>query len=98
MDQLDRFGSNGNPEESADFTIWLRENVGACGFEPQTPTVSKQRSTCRKSNNTAVSLVFSALPDQLPDQPGEFKAGSGYDLVTGIGVPNIRELIRALTQ
>ena len=28
---------------------------------------------------------------------GEFKAGSGYDLVTGIGVPNIKNLIQALT-
>lgn len=29
---------------------------------------------------------------------GAFAAGTGYDLVTGIGVPNIKELIRALTQ
>jgi kumamolisin len=29
---------------------------------------------------------------------GEFSAGPGYDMVTGIGVPNINELIRALTQ
>jgi len=28
---------------------------------------------------------------------GEFKAGSGYDLVTGIGVPRIKNLIQALT-
>jgi kumamolisin len=29
---------------------------------------------------------------------GAFAAGPGYDMVTGIGVPNIKELIRALTQ
>ncbi len=29
---------------------------------------------------------------------GEFSAGLGYDMVTGIGVPNVNELIRALTQ
>jgi kumamolisin len=29
---------------------------------------------------------------------GEFSAGPGYDMVTGIGVPNVKELIRALTQ
>ena len=29
---------------------------------------------------------------------GAFKAGPGYDLVTGIGVPNVKELIRTLTQ
>jgi kumamolisin len=29
---------------------------------------------------------------------GQYCAGSGYDLVTGIGVPNVRELINALTQ
>lgn len=28
---------------------------------------------------------------------GKFKAGSGYDLVTGIGVPRIKNLIQALT-
>jgi kumamolisin len=28
---------------------------------------------------------------------GEFNAGSGYDLVTGIGVPRIKNLIQALT-
>lgn len=28
---------------------------------------------------------------------GEFSAGPGYDMVTGIGVPNVKELIRALT-
>ena len=27
-----------------------------------------------------------------------FKAGSGYDMVTGIGVPDVKELIRVLTQ
>jgi kumamolisin len=29
---------------------------------------------------------------------GAFNAGLGYDRVTGIGVPNVKELIRALTQ
>jgi len=29
---------------------------------------------------------------------GAFAAKSGYDMVTGVGVPNIKELIRALTQ
>jgi len=29
---------------------------------------------------------------------GAFSAGPGYDMVTGIGVPNIKELIRVLTQ
>jgi kumamolisin len=29
---------------------------------------------------------------------GAFSSGPGYDLVTGIGVPNVAELIRALTQ
>jgi kumamolisin len=29
---------------------------------------------------------------------GAYSAGPGYDMVTGIGVPNLKELIRALTQ
>jgi kumamolisin len=29
---------------------------------------------------------------------GGFNAGKGYDMVTGIGVPNVRELIQALTK
>lgn len=29
---------------------------------------------------------------------GAFSAGPGYDLVTGIGVPNVKELIRSVTQ
>jgi kumamolisin len=29
---------------------------------------------------------------------GAFNAGTGYDLVTGIGVPNLKELIKALTK
>jgi kumamolisin len=29
---------------------------------------------------------------------GQYDAGSGYDLVTGIGVPDVRELIRELTK
>jgi hypothetical protein len=48
--------------------------VGAWGFEPQISAVSKHRCTFQKSNNTAVSLGFSALPDQLPDQPAQLPA------------------------
>jgi kumamolisin len=29
---------------------------------------------------------------------GAFNAGPGYDMVTGIGVPNVNSLIAALTQ
>jgi kumamolisin len=29
---------------------------------------------------------------------GAFEAGPGYDMVTGVGVPNVKELIRALTR
>jgi kumamolisin len=29
---------------------------------------------------------------------GAFHAGPGYDMVTGIGVPNIKELISSLTK
>ena len=29
---------------------------------------------------------------------GAFQAGPGYDMITGIGVPNVKELIQALTQ
>jgi hypothetical protein len=32
---------NGNPEECGDFAILLISLVGAWGFEPQTPTVSR---------------------------------------------------------
>src|SRR5439155_1979627 len=28
---------------------------------------------------------------------GAFNAGAGYDLVTGLGVPNVKELVKALT-
>jgi hypothetical protein len=28
---------------------------------------------------------------------GDFSAGPGYDLVTGPGVPNVKELMKALT-
>jgi kumamolisin len=28
---------------------------------------------------------------------GAYKAGHGYDMVTGIGVPNVKNLIAALT-
>jgi kumamolisin len=35
--------------------------------------------------------------DIVSGSNGAFDAGPGYDLVTGIGVPNIAELMRALT-
>jgi hypothetical protein len=28
---------------------------------------------------------------------GDFSAGPGYDHVTGLGVPNVKELMKALT-
>jgi len=39
----------------------------------------------------------SAFRDIQVGSNGAFKAGPGYDLVTGIGVPNVKELILALT-
>jgi kumamolisin len=39
-----------------------------------------------------------AFRDIKTGNNGAFQAGPGYDLVTGIGVPNVKELIRALTQ
>jgi kumamolisin len=36
--------------------------------------------------------------DLVAGNNGAFDAGAGYDLVTGIGVPNVKELIQALTQ
>jgi len=38
-----------------------------------------------------------AFRDVVGGSNGVFKAVAGYDLVTGIGVPNVRELIKALT-
>ena len=38
MDRLDRFGSTATPK-SLRICDLLNELVGACGFEPQTPTV-----------------------------------------------------------
>jgi kumamolisin len=40
----------------------------------------------------------SSFRDLLAGSNGEFHAGAGYDMVTGIGVPNVKELIRVLTQ
>lgn len=40
----------------------------------------------------------SSFRDIQTGSNGAFAASSGYDLVTGIGVPNIKELILALTQ
>jgi kumamolisin len=39
----------------------------------------------------------SSFRDIQTGSNGAFTASSGYDMVTGIGVPNIKELIRALT-
>jgi kumamolisin len=43
-------------------------------------------------------LGTAALRDIVQGSNGAFSAGPGYDMVTGIGVPNIQELIRALTR
>jgi kumamolisin len=40
----------------------------------------------------------SSFRDIQTGNNGEFNAAPGYDLITGIGVPNVRELIRTLTQ
>jgi kumamolisin len=40
----------------------------------------------------------SSFRDVVAGSNGAFDAGTGYDLVTGIGVPNVKELIQALTQ
>jgi kumamolisin len=40
----------------------------------------------------------SSFRDLVAGSNGAFDAGAGYDLVTGIGVPNVKELIQALTQ
>jgi len=39
-----------------------------------------------------------AFRDIKSGSNGQFTAGPGYDLVTGIGVPNVKELINALTK
>ena len=38
-----------------------------------------------------------AFRDIKSGSNGAFQAGSGYDMITGIGVPNVKELIKALT-
>jgi kumamolisin len=40
----------------------------------------------------------SSFRDIKTGNNGAFTATPGYDMVTGIGVPNIKELIKALTQ
>jgi kumamolisin len=40
----------------------------------------------------------SSFRDIQQGNDGAFQAGEGYGMVTGIGVPNIKELIRALTR
>jgi hypothetical protein len=42
--------------------------VGAWGFEPQTPTVSRRRLATPSPNYNGLFIIFIALPDQLPDQ------------------------------
>jgi hypothetical protein len=46
----------------------LLKVVGAWGLEPQTPTVSRQRSTFQKPNRIEGFLIFALQTDQLPDQ------------------------------
>ena len=46
----------------------LNSLVGAWGFEPQTPTVSRQRSTTQNPRYNELFIIFLGLPDQLPDQ------------------------------
>ena len=43
-------------------------------------------------------LGSSSFRDIVDGSNGAFDAGPGYDMVTGIGVPNIKQLIAALTQ
>src|SRR5438105_1232767 len=38
-----------------------------------------------------------AFRDIKSGNNGAFQAGTGYDMITGIGVPNVKELIKALT-
>ena len=68
---------------------------------------------CALLNEARVTIGKSSLPflnpliyplmgtasfrDVTAGSNGEFKAGSGYDQVTGIGVPNIKNLMQALT-
>ena len=42
--------------------------VGAWGFEPQTPTVSRQRSVLLNPNYNGFFIIYVVQPDQLPDQ------------------------------
>src|SRR5262249_17456754 len=42
-------------------------------------------------------LGGAAFRDIVKGSNGAFSANPGYDLVTGLGVPNIRELLNALT-
>ena len=42
--------------------------VGAWGFEPQTPTVSRQRSVLLNLNYNGFLIIYVVQPDQLPDQ------------------------------
>ena len=53
--------------------VFVRRNllkglVGACGFEPQPPTVSRQRFTLMNHNNKGPFRSFPFLSDQLPDR------------------------------
>lgn len=66
--------------------------------------INEARSTAGKPpppflNPLIYPLMGSAcFRDIQAGRNGEFSAGPGYDMVTGIGVPNVKELIRALTE
>jgi kumamolisin len=40
----------------------------------------------------------SSFRDIVTGSNGAYSAGEGYDMVTGLGVPNVAELVNALTQ
>ena len=40
----------------------------------------------------------SSFRDIVTGSNGAFDAGPGYDMVTGVGVPNVKELIQAFTR
>jgi kumamolisin len=40
----------------------------------------------------------SSFRDISDGSNGAYQAGTGYDLVSGLGVPNVKELMRVLTQ
>ena len=66
--------------------------------------LNQARSNAGKPALSFLNPVFyplmggSCFRDILQGSNGVFSAGAGYDLVTGIGVPNLKELVRTLTQ